>query len=184
MITLTVNGQTHEIDAEPDTPLLWVLRDFLGHNGAKYGCGIACCGACAVHVDGNSIRSCIVPASAAEGSDIRTIEDLDNHPVQQAWIEHQVPQCGYCQSGMIMAAKGLLDRNPEPSDADIDAAITWGLTSAMFGEILIDSGATRQKNFNEYELVRISHIPTIETVILPPADTPGSGGECGAPPAV
>ena len=124
MITLTVNGQTHQIDAEPDTPLLWVLRDFLGHNGAKYGCGIAYCGACTVHVDGNPIRSCIVPASAAEGSDIRTIEDLDNHPVQQAWIQHQVPQCGYCQSGMIMAAKGLLDRNPEPSDADIDAAIT------------------------------------------------------------
>ena len=124
MITLTVNGQTHRIDAEPDTPLLWVLRDFLRLNGAKYGCGIAYCGACTVHVDGNPVRSCIVPASAAEGSDIRTIEDLDNHPVQQAWIEHQVPQCGYCQSGMIMAAKGLLDRNPEPSDADIDAAIT------------------------------------------------------------
>lgn len=124
MITLTVNGQTHRIDAEPDTPLLWVLRDFLRLNGTKYGCGIAYCGACTVEVDGNVVRACIVPASAAEGSDIRTIEDLDNHPVQQAWIEHQVPQCGYCQSGMIMAAKGLLDRNPEPSDADIDVAIT------------------------------------------------------------
>ena len=124
MITLTVNGQTHRIDAEPDTPLLWVLRDFLRLNGTKYGCGIAYCGACTVAVDGNAIRSCIVPASAAEGSDIRTIEDLDNHPVQQAWIEHQVPQCGYCQSGMIMAAKGLLDRNPEPTDADIDVAVT------------------------------------------------------------
>ena len=124
MITLTVNGQTHRIDAEPDTPLLWVLRDFLRLNGTKYGCGIAYCGACTVEVDGNAVRACIVPAIAAEGSDIRTIEDLDDHPVQQAWIEHQVPQCGYCQSGMIMAAKGLLDRNPEPSDADIDAAIT------------------------------------------------------------
>ena len=124
MITLTVNGQTHQIDAEPDTPLLWVLRDFLRLNGTKYGCGIAYCGACTVEVDGNAVRSCIVPASAAEGSDIRTIEDLDDHPVQQAWIEHQVPQCGYCQSGMIMAAKGLLDRNPEPSDADIDVAMT------------------------------------------------------------
>lgn len=124
MITLTVNGQTHRIDAEPDTPLLWVLRDFLRLNGTKYGCGIAYCGACTVEVDGNVVRACIVPASAAEGSDIRTIEDLDDHPVQQAWIEHQVPQCGYCQSGMIMAAKGLLDRNPEPSDADIDVAMT------------------------------------------------------------
>ena len=124
MITLTVNGQTHRIDAEPDTPLLWVLRDFLRLNGTKYGCGIAYCGACTVAVDGNAIRSCIVPASAAEGSDIRTIEDLDDHPIQQAWIEHQVPQCGYCQSGMIMAAKGLLDRNPEPTDADIDVAVT------------------------------------------------------------
>ena len=124
MITLTVNGQTHRIDAEPDTPLLWVLRDFLRLNGTKYGCGIAYCGACTVEVDGNAVRACIVPASAAEGSDIRTIEDLDDHPVQQAWIEHQVPQCGYCQSGMIMAAKGLLDRNSEPSDADIDVAMT------------------------------------------------------------
>ena len=124
MITLTVNGQTHRIDAEPDTPLLWVLRDFLGLNGTKYGCGIAYCGACTVEVDGNAVRACIVPASAAEGSDIRTIEDLDDHPIQQAWIEHQVPQCGYCQSGMIMAAKGLLDRNPEPTDADIDVAVT------------------------------------------------------------
>lgn len=124
MITLTVNGQTHRIDAEPDTPLLWVLRDFLRLNGTKYGCGIAYCGACTVEVDGNAVRACIVPASAAEGSDIRTIEDLDDHPVQQAWIEHQVPQCGYCQSGMIMAAKGLLDRNPEPTDADIDVAVT------------------------------------------------------------
>lgn len=124
MITLTVNGQAHRIDAEPDTPLLWVLRDFLRLNGTKYGCGIAYCGACTVEVDGNAVRACIVPASAAEGSDIRTIEDLDDHPVQQAWIEHQVPQCGYCQSGMIMAAKGLLDRNPEPSDADIDVAMT------------------------------------------------------------
>ena len=124
MVTLTVNGQTHQVDAEPDTPLLWVLRDFLRLNGTKYGCGIAYCGACTVEVDGNAVRACIVPASAAEGSDIRTIEDLDDHPVQQAWIEHQVPQCGYCQSGMIMAAKGLLDRNPEPSDADIDVAMT------------------------------------------------------------
>lgn len=124
MITLTVNGQTHQVGAEPDTPLLWLLRDFLQLNGTKYGCGIAYCGACTVEVDGNAVRACIVPASAAEGSDIRTIEDLEDHPVQQAWIEHQVPQCGYCQSGMIMAAKGLLDRNPEPSDADIDVAIT------------------------------------------------------------
>lgn len=124
MITLIVNGRRHAIDAEPDTPLLWVLRDFLDQTGTKYGCGIAYCGACTVHIDGNPVRSCVLPASAAEGREITTIESLDNHPLQQAWVEHDVPQCGYCQSGMIMAAKGLLDRNPEPADADIDAAIT------------------------------------------------------------
>ena len=128
MSRLTINGQTQEVDVDPDTPLLWVLRDTLGLTGTKFGCGIAQCGACTVHVDGVATRSCSVPVSAAEGSQITTIEGLSTngvlHPVQKAWIAHDVPQCGYCQSGMIMAVAALLKGNPQPSDADIDAAIT------------------------------------------------------------
>jgi len=128
MARLTVNGQTQEVDVDPDTPLLWVLRDTLGLCGTKYGCGIAQCGACTVHVDGTATRSCSVPVSVVEGSQITTIEGLSVegglHPVQKAWIAHDVPQCGYCQSGMIMAVVALLKENPQPSDADIDAAIT------------------------------------------------------------
>jgi isoquinoline 1-oxidoreductase subunit alpha len=128
MSRLTINGQTQEVDVDPDTPLLWVLRDTLGLTGTKFGCGIAQCGACTVHVDGVATRSCLVPVSAAEGSQITTIEGLSTngglHPVQKAWIAHDVPQCGYCQSGMIMAVAALLQDNPQPSDADIDAAIT------------------------------------------------------------
>jgi isoquinoline 1-oxidoreductase alpha subunit len=128
MSRLTINGQTQEVDVDPDTPLLWVLRDTLGLTGTKFGCGIAQCGACTVHVDGVATRSCSVPVSAAEGSQITTIEGLSTdgglHPVQKAWIAHDVPQCGYCQSGMIMAVAALLQDNPQPSDADIDAAIT------------------------------------------------------------
>jgi isoquinoline 1-oxidoreductase alpha subunit len=128
MPRLNVNGQTHEVDVDPDTPLLWVLRDTLGLLGTKYGCGIAQCGACTVHVDGTATRSCSVPVSGLEGSQITTIEGLSAngslHPVQRAWIAHDVPQCGYCQSGMIMAVAALLKENPQPSDADIDAAIT------------------------------------------------------------
>jgi isoquinoline 1-oxidoreductase alpha subunit len=125
---LTINGQTQEVDVEPDTPLLWVLRDTLGLTGTKYGCGIAQCGACTVHVDGVATRSCSVPVSAVEGRQVTTIEGLSPtgglHPVQKAWIAHDVPQCGYCQSGMIMAVAALLKDNPQPSDAEIDAAIT------------------------------------------------------------
>jgi isoquinoline 1-oxidoreductase alpha subunit len=128
MIRLTVNGQTHDVDVDPDTPLLWVLRDTLGLTGTKYGCGIAQCGACTVHVDDVATRSCSLPVSAAEGTQIRTIEGLHTqvglHPVQRAWIAHDVPQCGYCQSGMIMAVAALLKDKPQPTDADIDAAIT------------------------------------------------------------
>jgi isoquinoline 1-oxidoreductase alpha subunit len=128
MARLTVNGQTQEVDVDADTPLLWVLRDTLGLCGTKYGCGIAQCGACTVHVDGTATRSCSVPVSVVEGSQITTIEGLSVegglHPVQKAWIAHDVPQCGYCQSGMIMAVVALLKENPQPSDADIDAAIT------------------------------------------------------------
>jgi isoquinoline 1-oxidoreductase subunit alpha len=128
MPRLTINGQMHEVDVEPDTPLLWVLRDTLGLEGTKYGCGIAQCGACTVHIDGAAIRSCAMPVGAVAGKEIVTIEGLGGasglHKVQQAWIEYDVPQCGYCQSGMIMAAAALLREKPQPSDADIDEAIT------------------------------------------------------------
>jgi isoquinoline 1-oxidoreductase subunit alpha len=125
---LTINGHPQQVDVDPDTPLLWVLRDTLGLTGTRYGCGIAQCGACTVHIDGVATRSCSVPVSAAEGAQITTIEGLatngDLHPVQKAWIALDVPQCGYCQSGMIMAVAALLKEKPRPSDADIDAAIT------------------------------------------------------------
>ena len=127
MTRLNVNGRWESVSADPATPLLWVLRDHLGLTGTKYGCGAALCGACTVHVEGSPVRSCSFPLSAAEGRHITTIEGLSrdrSHPVQQAWIAEQVPQCGYCQSGMIMAAVALLAANRSPSDADIDAAIT------------------------------------------------------------
>jgi isoquinoline 1-oxidoreductase alpha subunit len=128
MIALNVNGQTHQVDVEPDTPLLWVLRDTIGLTGTKYGCGIAQCGACSAHMDGAAVRSCSVPVSAAEGTSITTIEGLAKdgtlHKVQKAWIEHDVPQCGYCQSGMIMAVAALLKDKPKPTDADINREIT------------------------------------------------------------
>jgi isoquinoline 1-oxidoreductase subunit alpha len=128
MASLSINGQTHNFEVEPDTPLLWVLRDTLGLTGTKFGCGIAQCGACTVHVDGVAMRSCSVPVSAAAGKEITTIEGLavngTLHKVQQAWLDNDVPQCGYCQAGMIMAVTALLKEKPKPSDADIDAAIT------------------------------------------------------------
>ena len=128
MITLTINGTAHEVDVEPDTPLLWVIRDAVGLTGTKYGCGIAQCGACTVHVNGEAVRSCSLPVSDAAGKQITTIEGLAAdgklHKVQQAWIDQDVPQCGYCQSGMIMAVAALLKQKPNPTDADIDAAIT------------------------------------------------------------
>ena len=127
MATLRVNGKTYQVDAEPGTPLLWVLRDSLGLTGTKYGCGIAQCGACTVLVDGRATRSCVLPLSVVLNNDITTIEGLataSQHPVQQAWIEHDVPQCGYCQSGQIMAAVALLATKPNPSDSDIDREMT------------------------------------------------------------
>ena len=128
MSRLTVNGQPHTVDADPDTPPLWVLRDHVGLTGTKYGCGIAQCGACTVHMDGMAVRSCSVPVSLADGKQITTIEGLAQngtlHKVQKAWIEHDVPQCGYCQSGMIMAVAALLKDKPKPTDADIDREIT------------------------------------------------------------
>jgi isoquinoline 1-oxidoreductase subunit alpha len=128
MVRLNVNGKVVEVDAAPDTPLLWALRDHAGLTGTKYGCGIAACGACTVHIDGQAIRSCITPISALdENQRIVTIEGLSpdgNHPVQVAWRELDVPQCGFCQPGMIMAAAALLAQTPRPTDADIDAAMT------------------------------------------------------------
>ena len=127
MITITVNGQRHDVDAAPDTPLLWALRDHLGLTGTKFGCGAALCGACTVHIDGEAVRSCSLPLSAAAGRSVTTIEGLSadrSHPLQQAWIAEQVPQCGYCQSGMIMAAAALLAEIKRPSDAEIDNAVT------------------------------------------------------------
>ena len=128
MISLSINGKSHQVDVEPDTPLLWVIRDTVGMTGTKYGCGIAQCGACTVHINGEPTRSCSVPVSDAAGKKITTIEGLATngklHKVQQAWIDNDVPQCGYCQSGMIMAVAALLKKNPKPSDADIDKEIT------------------------------------------------------------
>lgn len=123
---LNINGKQYQVDVESDTPILWVLRDHIKLVGTKYGCGIAQCGACTVHLDGVATRSCILPVSSVEGKKITTIEGLSekgDHPVQEAWIEHDVPQCGYCQAGQIMNAASLLKDNPDPSDADIDAAM-------------------------------------------------------------
>jgi len=130
MITITVNNQMLNVDADPDTPLLWVLRDNLGMTGTKFGCGMALCGACTVHIDGNATRSCVLPLSAAAGKSITTIEGLSkdrSHVVQKAWLEIDVPQCGYCQSGQIMSAAALLKKNPKPNDADIDAAMSGNI---------------------------------------------------------
>jgi isoquinoline 1-oxidoreductase alpha subunit len=130
LTTLDVNGQRREVDAEPEMPLLWAIRDLLGMTGTKYGCGIAQCGACTVHVDGQPVRSCVTPVAAAQGLPITTIEGLGAaglHAVQQAWIELDVAQCGYCQSGQIMSAAALIDRNASPTDADIDAAMDGNL---------------------------------------------------------
>ena len=130
MANLTINGQSHYVDAEPDTPLLWVIREDLQLTGTKFGCGIAECGACTVHVDGQAMRSCSISVGDVEGSTITTIEGLhhaDQHPVQQAWIEDQVPQCGYCQSGQIMQASALLARNPDPTDEEIVDAMDGNL---------------------------------------------------------
>jgi len=129
-ITLRINGQDKQVDVPEDMPLLWVLRDRLELTGTKYGCGLGLCGACTVHLDGAAVRSCQIPAVAAAGKSITTIEGLSpdgSHPVQQAWVDVQVPQCGYCQSGQIMAAVALLQKNPKPSDADIDAAMSGNL---------------------------------------------------------
>ena len=128
MIRLQINGKTHDVDVDPETPLLWVIREWIGMTGTKFGCGIAQCGACSVHIDGAVMRSCSVPVGSVAAGKITTIEGLSadglSHPVQRAWLAHEVPQCGYCQSGQIMAAAALLKEIPKPTDADIDAAMT------------------------------------------------------------
>ena len=127
MIKLNINGKIHQVDVEPEMPLLWVLRDVLDLKGTKFGCGVAQCGACTVHVNGEPTRSCVFPVSAVVGKKITTIEGLSRdgtHPVQKAWVEHQVPQCGYCQSGQIMTAVALLNKKRNPTDKDIDEAMT------------------------------------------------------------
>jgi len=124
-VTLSLNGKPTTLDADPEMPLLWAIRERAGLTGTKFGCGIAACGACTVHVNGTAVRSCVYPLSACAGANVTTIEGLGgNHPVQKAWIAVQVPQCGYCQSGMIMSAVALLREQPNPSDADIDARVT------------------------------------------------------------
>ena len=130
MITLKVNGQSLQTDASPGTPLLWVLRDHLGMTGTKFGCGQSLCGACTVQIDGLALRSCVTPVESVIGKEIRTIEGLSkdrSHPVQRAWVALDVPQCGYCQSGQIMSATALLERNPNPTDADIDSAMAGNI---------------------------------------------------------
>jgi isoquinoline 1-oxidoreductase alpha subunit len=128
MVRFTVNGRPVQVDADPNTPLLWVIREQVGLTGTKYGCGVAQCGACTVHIDGAAVRSCVMPVSAVAGKQITTIEGLATgatlHKVQKAWVDLDVPQCGFCQSGMIMAVAALLREKPRPTDADIDAAIT------------------------------------------------------------
>ena len=132
MVQLTVNGKSQKIDIDPDTPVLWAVREQLGLNGTKFGCGASLCGACTVHIDGEPVRSCVTPLSDAEGKEVTTIEgiaapDGTLHAVQEAWIKHQVPQCGYCQSGQIMSAVALLKENPDPSDEDIDTAMAGNI---------------------------------------------------------
>ncbi len=134
MTTFTINGQSVSTDVDETTPLLWVIRDVIGHTGTKFGCGIGMCGACTVHLDGRALRSCITPVGAIAGGNVTTIEGLDangQHPLQKAWIEAQVPQCGYCQSGQIMQAATLLKDYPNPSDANIDAVMSGNLCRCM-----------------------------------------------------
>ena len=162
MAQLNVNGQLREHDAEPDTPLLWVIREQLGLTGTKYGCGIAQCGACTVHLDGAPVRSCVLPVSAVQASQkIVTIEGLapnHDHPLQKAWVANDVPQCGYCQSGMIMAAAALLKDKPTPTDADIDAGLTnicrCGTYNRVRAAIKEAAGGTRTAGLDIVHMVR------------------------------
>lgn len=154
MFRLTVNGDTHEVDVEPEMPLLWVLREELGLRGTKFSCGMGVCGACTVHLNGRAVRSCVTPIAAVQGTEARinTIESLgtpaEPHPIQQAWLDHQVPQCGYCQCGMQMAAVAFLQSNPSPTDEDINAGITNVCRCGCYERIraaVKDAAATMQQ---------------------------------------
>jgi isoquinoline 1-oxidoreductase alpha subunit len=138
MISLNINGKVHQVEVDPETPLLWVIREWIGMTGTKFGCGIAQCGACSVHIDGAVMRSCSIPVGSIADSKITTIEGIsadNSHPVQVAWLAHEVPQCGYCQSGQIMAAVALLNEKPKPTDADIDEAMTNICRCGTYGRI-------------------------------------------------
>lgn len=154
-MNLTINGKSHQVDVEEGMPLLWVLRDVLNMTGTKYGCGVASCGACTVHIDGVAMRTCTLPASAMEGKEITTIEGIAASgklsAVQAAWIEHQVPQCGYCQSGMIMAAEELLDNNPDPTVEDIKSKITNICRCGTYNRIVaaVQTAAKNRKSPDE-----------------------------------
>jgi isoquinoline 1-oxidoreductase alpha subunit len=126
-VKIRINGKDQELDVDPEMPLLWAIRDVLGLTGTKYGCGEALCGACTVHLDGHAVRSCVTPMRRAEGKDVVTIEGLSNHPLQQAWVELRVPQCGFCQAGQIMTAAALLASSPKPTDAEIDQSMAGNL---------------------------------------------------------
>ena len=139
MARLTINGKTSEVNVDPNTPLLWAIREQVGLTGTKYGCGVALCGACTVHMDGRAVRSCVTPVSTAVGKKVTTIEGLATngtlHKVQKAWVDNEVPQCGYCQAGMIMAVAALLREKPKPTDADIDASITHICRCGTFQQV-------------------------------------------------
>ncbi|MGB0839150.1 MAG: (2Fe-2S)-binding protein [Chitinophagales bacterium] len=160
MINLTINGKAVQVDADPAMPLLWVLRDLLNMTGTKYGCGVASCGACTVHIDGVATRTCVLPVSQVEGKAIVTIEGIaaSDSPsaIQQAWVTHQVPQCGYCQSGMIMAAEALLASNPNPTDADIDAGMTNVCRCGTYNRVRAAIKTAAQMNSSETNLVTVN----------------------------
>ncbi len=161
MYQLNVNGKTHSVDAEPEMPLLWVLREVIGLTGTKYGCGIAQCGACTVHLQGQAVRSCSIPGSAVAGQAITTIEGLSansSHPVQRAWAELDVPQCGYCQSGQVMAAAALLKSTPKPTDKDIDDVMSnicrCGTYQRIRAAIHVAAGTRTADAGADYELIK------------------------------
>ena len=168
--SFSVNGNQRTVDADPSKPLLWVIREDLGLTGTKFGCGIAQCGACTVQIDGEAIRSCVTPISAIEGKTVTTIEGLNQgdelHPLQQAWIDHQVPQCGYCQSGQLMSASALLTRYPNPTDAQIDAAMKGNICRCgMYGRIRTaiksvnrNEVASGEKDKLYYNAGRLNHV--------------------------
>jgi aerobic-type carbon monoxide dehydrogenase small subunit (CoxS/CutS family) len=171
MLEITVNNKAHQLDVEPDTPLLWVVRDQLKLKGTKFGCGMAQCGACTVHLDGVPIRSCVTPISAVAGRVITTIEGINNEPdtlhvVQQAWIDEQVPQCGYCQSGQIMSAVALLEKTPQPSDDDIDSAMKGNICRCgMYGRIRKAIKSASAKLPNEIILTPVDDADTVESSV-------------------